>query len=173
MEQWIALRRSSLPRCLAMCCRFSEHGKVNISNPEINNICCCNFIRAVDSLEMQLVASRETNFHGNWIRLASWIKSSHFIGARKWPGWQWVPCALDALRMRQGHRGQSLSWKVATEVYLGFVANSSVKEASWGHSWQKVFSGGASRLWHISRGRGLDIPLGVSSRAYRWIHFTR
>ena len=50
---------------------FSEHGKVYNSNPEINNMCCYSFIRSVDFLKTQLVASRATIFFGEWIRLAS------------------------------------------------------------------------------------------------------
>ena len=38
---------------------FSEHGKVYNSNPEINNMCCYSFIRSVDFLKTQLVASRD------------------------------------------------------------------------------------------------------------------
>ena len=50
---------------------FLEHGKVYNSNPEINNMCCCSFIRSVDFLKTQLVASGATIFFGDWIRLAS------------------------------------------------------------------------------------------------------
>ena len=135
-------------------------------------MCCYSFIRSVDFLKTQLVASRATIFFGEWIRLASWIKSSHFIGAGTWPGWQWVPYATRALRMRRGHWSRSLDARVATEVYPGFVAYSSVREvavreATWGHAWRQVVSG-SIQLRLMSRGRGLDIPSGVSSRAYRW-----
>ena len=50
---------------------FSGHGKVYNSNLEINNMCCYSFIRSVDFLKTQLVASRATIFFGEWIRLSS------------------------------------------------------------------------------------------------------
>jgi len=50
---------------------LSEHGKVYNSNPEINTMCCCSFITAVDCLKTKLVASRATTFFVDWIRLAS------------------------------------------------------------------------------------------------------
>ena len=55
---------------------FSEHGKVYNSNPEINNMCCYSFIRSVDFLKTQLVASRATIFFGEWIRLRAELNSA-------------------------------------------------------------------------------------------------
>jgi len=65
-----------------------------------------------------------------------------------------IACLVDEAR--------SLESKVGLESkhrrHPGFVLNSSVREASRGHAWQKVASGSRpSQLGHASQGRGLVI----------------